>query len=335
MTHSAGTQHAPLRMAQDADPPLPAYAQGPSTLRDETPFISILVEDERERAVTASALLATFSGTTVRVMQVDNPLHSLLTLERILLQVGVAKQEAFREVNARSIVQTMTDRQGSEARIILLIDRAETLPPRVLHLLQAMEPHFVQAGRPTLQVLFVGHPAFLVLLADEELAPLRTSLGMGVDLSRPKTSMASASCVLREVRTAEIIETHFTPPLERPGSDFRGLQVKNTPKSAADQFAKALALASGKLGPPSRAVVPEAAGGRARHSGQISTELLIIPSSALARPLELPRSRGGILLRLVLAIAISMGLVGAAYLGLNKLFYRSVPIRPIPVLKLN
>ena len=335
MSHAVTTRHELLQFVQDADPFPPAYVQRPSTSRDDAPFISILVEDERERAVTASALLATLSGTTVRVVQVGNPLRSLLTLERILIQVGAVKHDATREVDARLIVQAMTDRQGSEARIVLLIDRAETLHPMVLHSLQAMEPHFVQAGRPTLQVLFVGHPAFLALLADEELTPLRTSLGMRADLTALKTTTVGASCMLDAMRTPEMIGTHITPSIERPGSDSRDAQIEKTPKLAADQFLKALALASDKLGPPSRAMVPEAADGHAGHSEQISAELLTNPSSATTTPPELPRSRGGSLLRLVLAIVISMGLVGAACLSLNRLFYRSVPIRPIPVLQLN
>ena len=324
MAHAATTQHGPLQMVQDADL-LPAYVQCPSTSRDDTSFKSILIEDERERAVTASALLATLSGTTVRVVQVGNPLRSLLTLERILIQVGAVKHDGFREVDARLIVQAMTDRRGSEARIILLIDRAETLHPMVLHSLQAMEPHFVQAGRPTLQVLFVGHPAFLALLADEELTPLRTSLGMRAELSAPKTTRAGASCMPDAVRTPKMIGADFTPSIEGPSLDLRGTQIEKTPKLAADQFLKALALASEKLGPPSRAmvqkaIVPEAADGQARHSEQISAELLTYQSSATTTPLELSRSRGRNLLRLVLAFAISTGLVWAAYPSLISYF---------------
>ena len=322
MTHAVTTQHGRLQIMQDANPFPPAHVQCPSTSRDDTPFRSILVEDERERAVTASALLATLSGTTVRVVQVGNPLRALLTLERILIQVGAVKHDAFREVDARLIVQAMTDRQGSEARIILLIDRAETLHPMVLHSLQAMEPHFVQAGRPTLQVLFVGHPAFLALLADEELTSLRTSLGMRGDLSAPKTTTAGASCMLGVVRTPEMIGTHFTPPVERLSSNLRCAQVEKIPKLATDRFLKALALASDKLGPPSKAIVqkaigPEAADDQAGHSEQAFAELVTDQSSATTTSLELSRSRGGSLLRLVLAFAISMGLVWAAYLSLS------------------
>ena len=251
MSHAVTTRHELLQFVQDADPFPPAYVQCPSTSRDDTPFKSILIEDERERAVSASALLATLSGTTVRVVQVGNPLRSLLTLERILIQVGAVKHDAFREVDARLIVQAMTDRQGSEARIVLLIDRAETLHPMVLHSLQAMEPHFVQAGRPTLQVLFVGHPAFLALLADEELTPLRTSLGLRADLSAPKTTTTGASCTPDAARIHKMIGTQLTPSVERPGLVLRRAQRGKTPKLAADQLLKALALASDKLGPPS------------------------------------------------------------------------------------
>ncbi len=135
--------------------------------------MALLLDDERRHAVAVTALLSRISGPDARVVRVDARLRSLLAIERTAGLDGRTPPES----DARSVARALAERQGSETQIILLMERSETLTPATLRSLQAMAPYFAQPGRPTLQVVFVGRPAFQALLAGAELTPLRVALG--------------------------------------------------------------------------------------------------------------------------------------------------------------
>ena len=117
----------------------------------------------------AAVAMANGSVTSVRV---GNPLNSPLTLQRILIQMDLdgGEDDADADDEAR-LVRLLGERRGAQSRIVLVVERAETLDPAVLLLLQRI------ASPPgAVQILFVGGPAFWALLDAAELAPLRRAL---------------------------------------------------------------------------------------------------------------------------------------------------------------
>jgi len=159
--------------------------------RDDFPFMALLLDDERRHAAAVASLLSRISGSDARVVRVDARLRSLLAFERAAGPDGWTPPES----DAHSVALALAERQGSETQIILLMERAETLMPATLRSLQAMAPYFAQPGRPTLQVVFVGRPAFRALLAGAELTPLRVALGF--EGSLPGHEPAPAEAVSR------------------------------------------------------------------------------------------------------------------------------------------
>ena len=150
--------------------------------------MALLLDDERRHSVAVAALLSRISGPDARVVRVDARLRSLLAFGRTADPDGRMPPES----DARSVARALAERQGSETQIILLMERAETLTPAILRSLQAMAPYFAQPGRPTLQVVFVGQPAFQALLAGAELTPLRVALGFEGSLRGHEPASAEA-----------------------------------------------------------------------------------------------------------------------------------------------
>lgn len=157
---------------------------------DRGPFTALLLENGREQAGALATLLAGLDGPEVRVIRVGNPLRSPLTLERIMIQVAGPEGEVFLGDDPRLLVRAIADRQREEARVVLVIEQAESLHPKVLRSLQQMAPHFSQAERPALQVVFVGRPAFRALLNGDDLKPLREALWPVADVAAPKPAVA-------------------------------------------------------------------------------------------------------------------------------------------------
>ncbi len=295
------------RVGTDAPPPSAELDEG-------APFTLVLLDDDRERAYTAATLLARLAGPKVRVVRVGNSLQPRLMLERILVQVAGPEGEVFSGNEARLLVRALAERQGQETRVVLVIDEAETLPPKVLRSLQTMMPYFAQEGQAALQVVFVGRPAFRALLAGEEMAPLREALGTQADLAVPKVAPAPRVAppdAPVAPGSATVAVSHTPPPA---GSGSNGMRV---PAPAA----------------PPRAAPPSIAHGRAeRLEPTLAWPPVPPPKPSAAEPAMTPGPtprRGRVLGRLLLALAILAGLAWAAYSGLHELFYRDLPARPL------
>ena len=117
----------------------------------------------------AAIAMANGGVTSVRV---GNPLNSPLTLQRILVQIDLDGDEddAGGDDEAH-LVCLLEQRRGTRDRIVLMVECAETLDPAALPALQRI------ASTPgSVQILFVGGPAFWALLDDAELTPLRRTL---------------------------------------------------------------------------------------------------------------------------------------------------------------
>lgn len=239
-------QAAGARAGPDARPPAE---------RDDFPFMALLLDDERRHAAAVAALLSRISGPDARVVRVDTRLRSLLAFERTADPDG----RTPRESDVRSVARALTERQGGETQIILLMERAETLTPATLRSLQAMAPYFAQPGRPTLQVVFVGRPAFRALLAGAELTPLRVALGFEGSLRGHEPAPAGMV------------------PRSQPAGRRRALAIYPV---AAVAVAAAVAGAAylGMSGPPDRKIPA------ATTPARPFAPLPIVPPSSLAPP---------------------------------------------------
>ena len=152
----------------------------PAVSTQGRPFIAVLQDDDLQYAAELAALLSSLAGPDVRVIRIGGPSRSHQTLERMLAPAVNGDSAPRLADNARLIARTIAERQGQETRVVLLIRQAERLQPAVLRALQAMAPYFVDAGKPTLQVAFIGLPEFRELLEAGDLAPLRSALGIGL-----------------------------------------------------------------------------------------------------------------------------------------------------------
>ena len=147
--------------------------RGPPDGPGGTSFATLLMQDDGERAEALDALLAELPGSDIRVTRLTDA-----TLASILAHATGPKGDTLHDGGARLVVRALAERQSEESRVLLLMERAETLRAETLRSLQRMALHFAQEGQPTLQVLFVGHPSFRTLLDDPTLASLRTALGL-------------------------------------------------------------------------------------------------------------------------------------------------------------
>ena len=149
----------------------------PSQYLSGRSFTALLLEDDLKRDSALSMLLSQLPQPNVRVLRMGNSVRSRLTLEHILLQVTEPDVHASLADNTRRIARAIAERRGQEAFVVLLITQAETLHSRTLRLLQDMAPYFAEDAAPTLQVVFVGRPAFQDLLQARDMTPLREALG--------------------------------------------------------------------------------------------------------------------------------------------------------------
>lgn len=142
---------------------------------DDRPFAIHLIPDDQDATAAVASIVAGLAGPDVRVVRAGNPLRSPLTLDRILIQVS-GPDGVVQGSDANLLVRAIAERQAQETRVVLLVEQAETIHPKVLRSLQAMAPFFVQAGSPALQVVFIGRPSFRDLLDGEQLPLLRAAL---------------------------------------------------------------------------------------------------------------------------------------------------------------
>jgi hypothetical protein len=310
--------------------------QRPSTLHRidaRRPFTALLLEDDQERAAAVSALLSRLARPEVRVIRMGGPSpRSRPTLERILIQVAGLDGKVLSGDNAHLIVRAVAKRQRQEERVVLLIEQAHTLHPKMLHALQAMGPHLTQDGEPTLQVTFVGRPAFRARLDGEDMASLREALGFQTNPPTPGPQTASP---FAEPDVAARQRVVFPDPCCADSLPERGASA-HIPNAARPLEAKA--GAPGELDVPSAAALPRSAkpadgrggpGHREPMRAQLSAPLLTPSAAELSKAPVRTLQRGGILLRLMLMPATVAIMTGAAYTGLHRLFYRDVPARPV------
>ena len=318
--------------------------------RDGSPFVALLLEDEREQAAALDALTARLAEPGARVIRVGNPLRASLTLERIMIQVAGPEGEVFAGDDARLIVRAIAERQRREDRIVLVIERAESLHPKVLRSLQAMAPHFAEDGHPTLQVAFIGRPAFRALLDGEELRPLREALWLPGEWATPKPGSASPSRPVPEPEVAAVLRS--LPAARRAMAGSPALDIPEMPHvpgisqarkddpgtaSPAGAWLEARPGASVPAGQPRDADL-HAAWSEAADAGNSWVRPLVASrnppdgdasarnGAAAAAPTERMPRRARILVPLLLLFAVSAGM-GGAYVGLRGLFYRNVPAR--------
>ncbi len=295
------------------------------------PFGALLLEDDQERADAVRALLVGLSAAEVRVIRMgDGSRRSHGTLEHILIQAAGPEREVFSGDTARLIVGAITKQQAHEKGVMLLIRQAETVHPKMLHALQAMAPYFTQNGKLTLQVTFVGRPAFLALLDGPGMKTLREALKFqgGPQVLEAKTadSFVEPTAAARP----RILFPRSSGANELPG------RVKAARILRAAQPLKATAGVSGELPLPSPAAPLRAAGSQRVDDGVGCREpMLVQPSAPLVEPSAAKPAvasaralrHGRALLRLVLVLAALVIAAGAAYVGLRRVFYRDVPAR--------
>lgn len=142
-----------------------AYADAAESLQAGHPFTLLLDEDDQRRTNALERLLDTTADASTRFARATNPLRARLTLERLLIQVINGPAEPW--APAAELVRRLAERRQDENRVVLVIERAETLHPDVLRFFGDTASMFPDAD-PRLQVLFVGLPEFSTLLDDPE-----------------------------------------------------------------------------------------------------------------------------------------------------------------------
>jgi hypothetical protein len=158
--------HDDLYMADQSRLSGAAGTNAVASLQAGHPFSLLLAADERQRNAALETLLDTIADPSTRLARATNPLRARLTLERLLIQVI---QGSFDDVmnDPAALIRRIAERRQDETRVILVIERSETLHPEVLRFLGQTAAMFPD-GVPRLQVLFVGLPEFRPLLDDPD-----------------------------------------------------------------------------------------------------------------------------------------------------------------------
>lgn len=160
------------------DTGLPGTADLPERLR----CAAIIAADPTVRAAGLQAAATSLAEAGAVSVRVGNPLSSALTLRRILVQIDLDGSVDDAGVDDEAhLIRLLEERRGAQERIVLVVERAETLDTTALLSLQRL------AGAPgAVQVLFVGAPTFWALLDGAGLAPLRRALtGQGTEPVAP------------------------------------------------------------------------------------------------------------------------------------------------------
>jgi hypothetical protein len=155
-----------LYLAEQSQLSSAAGTNAVASLQAGHPFSLLLSSDERQRNSALETLLDTIADPSTRFARVTNPLRARLTLERLLIQVIQGNMDDIANDPA-AIIRRIAERRQDETRVVLVIERAETLHPEVLRFLGRTAALFPD-GVPRLQVLFVGRPEFRPLLDDPD-----------------------------------------------------------------------------------------------------------------------------------------------------------------------
>jgi hypothetical protein len=162
----SGFRDDDLYLAEQTQLSSAAGTNAVASLQAGHPFSLLLAEDDRQRNAALETLLDTVADPSTRFARVTNPLRARLTLERLLIQVIQGSMEDIANDPA-AIIRRIAERRQDETRVILVIERSETLHPEVLNFLGRTAALFPD-GSPRLQVLFVGRPEFRPLLDDPD-----------------------------------------------------------------------------------------------------------------------------------------------------------------------
>ena len=152
-----------------SDESLVSSAAGANTvasLQAGHPFSLLLAEDDALRESMLDSTLDAVADAATRFVRATNPLRARLTLERLLLQVIQGGADPEQE-DPSVIIRRIAARLGDERRVILVIERSETLHPEVLRFFGGTAAMFPD-GIPQLQILFVGRPEFQRMLEDPD-----------------------------------------------------------------------------------------------------------------------------------------------------------------------
>ena len=179
-------------------------------------------------------------------------------------------------------------------------------------------------------MVFVGHPTFLTLLADEELAPLRTALGPQADLHIPKSPRLEALHLQGAASTPTLSDAPSVRFPKRSGEVYIDGQAVPAPNLAAMRLLRALTLAAVELEARPKSTLPKptppkTASGQAGDvqpgPAGLATSLVRSGKTTPAEALCPAPPRRRDLVRLMLVLAISTGLVGSAYLSLHGMLH--------------
>jgi len=148
---------------------------GAADVPDRPRCAAIIAANPAVRVAGLQAAATSLAEAGTASVRVGNPLSSPLTLRRILFQIDLDGGGNEADVDDEAhLARLLVGRQGAQDRIVLVVERAETLDTAALLSLQRL------AGAPgAVQVLFVGAPAFWALLGDARLSPLCRALMTG------------------------------------------------------------------------------------------------------------------------------------------------------------
>lgn len=144
----------------------PDHSEAVASLRSGQEFTCVLAEDPRLRSAAIEAAILAVADMSTRFVRAGNPLRSPLTIERLLIQVTGPAAIRGGERDAAALTRLVAGPQADESRVIVVVEDADTLDAEAIRILRLMSRTF-RASRPTVQVLFSGHPAFRAVLAGE------------------------------------------------------------------------------------------------------------------------------------------------------------------------
>ena len=162
----SGFQDDDLYQSEQGQLSAAAGTNAVASLQAGHPFSLLLAEDERQRGAALETLLDTIADPSTRFARATNPLRARLTLERLLIQVIQGGDDAL-NAHPATLIRRIAERRNDETRVVLIIERSETLHPEVLKFFGATAAYFPD-GIPRLQVVFVGRPEFRTMLDDPD-----------------------------------------------------------------------------------------------------------------------------------------------------------------------
>jgi hypothetical protein len=147
------------RLPTQIAPPPEALAEAVASIRAGRPFTCVLGDDPAQRSALLQSVIDTVADLETRFVHVGNPLRAPLTLERVFMQVMGPEADVRLERDGAALTRILAGPVGDEARLIVVIQQAESLDKEALQTLRAMAPSFSSAA-PRVQMLLCGPVAF-------------------------------------------------------------------------------------------------------------------------------------------------------------------------------